>query len=235
VRQITAQFARRVSKKKIHLPVLRWACATLAQNLPGSLDQLKKVLQEQKISRNEFHCSGIASMLELLDEEPLYEVVTIAGVKVFVNLNTREQFSAIPVVARSIVSAFGCGHIEHILDYFDGGSEKESFVSSIRLALEQIPGIRWLDPNREWFTIVDTARNRLANVLRKILSVSSRVTLSEARNAITRFHRLEGFSPPRQILREFCSVFSFCRIQGDYLSAATPIDVADTLGETERC
>ncbi len=50
-----------------------------------------------------------------------------------------------------------------------------------------------------------------------------------------RFNRLKGFSPPRQILREFCYVFPFCRVQGDYISASTPIDIADTLGETERC
>jgi hypothetical protein len=85
--------------------------------------------------------------------------------------------------------------------------------------LECVPGLSWLDAQKEWFTIADAKRNRLANIVRKILCVSPDISLSEMRGAIHRVHRLAGFSPPRAILREFCKSLSFCRV------GIAPVDV----------
>jgi hypothetical protein len=206
VRQITSKFVRRLQHStNVYLPIFRSACNYILTTLPNSSRVLGEALCRQQIARTEFDISGIAAVLQLLVEEDLFEISLIAGTVLVVEKNTVESFRLVPRIARAIVSAFGCGHIEHILADLEAGHEKAFGNLDVATVLNQLPGVRWLDQHQEWFTILETKRNRLSNVVRKVLSVTRKISISELRGALKRVHRLEGFAPPSDIFRAFCS------------------------------
>jgi len=116
------------------------------------------------------------------------------------------------------------------IDYEQAAARK--VISAL---LEALPGLTWLDGQKEWFTLSDARRNRLSNVIRKILCASPEVSIAEMRGALQRVHRLSGFSPPRAILREFCKTLSFCRISDDRIIALGDLSIEEILGENEKC
>jgi hypothetical protein len=67
------------------------------------------------------------------------------------------------------------------------------------------------------------------------LSIAPKLPVGELRGAIKRVHRLDGFAPPSQILKAFCSTLPFCKIDGDNVIASAPLVITDTLGQIERC
>jgi hypothetical protein len=44
----------------------------------------------------------------------------------------------------------------------------------------------------------------------------------------------DGFAPPSEILRAFCSNLPFCKVEEDYVTASAPLAIVETLGEIER-
>ena len=235
VRQIGQNFTRRVSKKRSHLPIFRQACAFIAQSLPATEAVITRQLRERQITAVDFDCTGILAMLSLLKEEPQFIRGIIAGIDFICGRDTLELLTRIPRIARAIVSAYGCGHVEHVINDLGIGGGPDVARRAVTTVMASFSRIRWLDVESEWFTIVDARRNRLANVVRKILCVAPRVSLSELRAAIKRVHRLEGVAPPRKILKEFCATLFFCQTEGDNVAASLPLSINENLGEIERC
>jgi hypothetical protein len=236
VRQITSKFSRRIQhQRSVYLPILRSACKYILHVLPNSSSVISEALCRQQIARTAFDISGIVAILRVLDEEDFFELVSTGHTVLVVEKNTVACFELVPRIARAIVSAFGCGHIEHILADLEAGSAEALRSLDVVSVLNHLPDVRWLNHSREWFTIIDTRRNRLSNVVRKVLSVARKISIAELRGALKRVHRLEGFAPPSDILRAFCLSLPFCEVDDEYVTANKPIVAAETLGEIEHC
>jgi hypothetical protein len=61
-------------------------------------------------------------------------------------------------------------------------------------------------------------------VIKKVISVSSKIEIGELRAGISRFHRMHGFAPPKRVLLEFCRQLPWCQIEGNIVSADPPLD-----------
>jgi hypothetical protein len=72
----------------------------------------------------------------------------------------------------------------------------------------------WLDDEKEWLVSNRLARNRLANLVSKVLSVAPEVRAGELRRAVTRSRRLE-YAPPIAILKRFCEIFKLAELNGE--------------------
>jgi hypothetical protein len=235
VRQIGADFARRARGKKVDLPILYRAADMLERSIPTLEADLHTDFRKHFISAVDFDCTGIIAALELVGRKTSLRVVTVGQVRIVGAERVVANLARTGGVTRSIVSGFGCGHIDHIIGDLDIPSNGQSTRNTIVKLLSAKPGIRWLDDEKEWFTIDDAKRNRLSNVIRKVLCVCREIRLSELRTAIKRVHRLEGFAPPREVLGEFCSGLSFCRRENDWIIATAQLAPKEHLGETELC
>ncbi len=235
VRQITAGFERRLHGKSIYLPMFRSAGNLILERIPASTGAVGEELRKRQITRTKFDVSGITALLRLIEEDELFAIATIAGETFAVKRDAVDTLGRVPRIARGLVSTYGCGHIEHIISYSQEEFELELTSHEVKVALEGIPGIKWLDDERQWFTILDTKRNRLNNVVRKVVSVAQRLTVAELRAAIKRVHRLDGFAPPSEILRAFCRTLPDSEINGDYIINVGRLNPDHTLGEIEHC
>lgn len=234
VRQIVVQFSRRVRGKHVHLPLLNLARSVIEHELPALESDIVSSLCKEHIVTKSFDCSGILAAVSLFDPPTPLRVVSIEGLRVVGDAPTLDSVKRAPAIARTIVSALGCGHLEHVMGDLEIAYDQKAACKVVSALLESIPGLNWLDAQREWFTIADAKRNRLANIIRKVLFVSPDISLSEMRGALQRVHRLGGFSPPRAILREFCKTLAFCRVVDDRILATEDLPSQVTLGEIEQ-
>jgi hypothetical protein len=234
IRQITSKFSKRVHDRGLYLPTLRLACRQILDCLPSTSGAISRSLQKQGITRTEFDISGIVAAARLLEEDDILDIASIGEGGLIVRNNEANYFKLVPRMARAIVRAFGCGHIEHILADLETEPGRTIEAHQVANILNRNPEIRWLNQEHEWFTIVEAKRNRLSNIVRKVLSVAPKISHLELRGAIKRVHRLDGFAPPSEILKAFCASLPFCDVAGEDVVASQSIALSETLGEIER-
>ena len=237
IRQISEKFSRRVRGKRVNSPVLHRARSVLERKLPALEQDIQKTLREENIITEYFDCTGLLAALSIFDQPSLLRITNLEGVRVVGGLQTLDALKRAPAIARTIVSASGCGHLEHVMGDMEIATEQMAARHVALTLLESLAGLSWLNEQKEWFTIADAKRNRLANIIRKILFVSPDVSLSEMRGALQRVRRLAGFSPPRAILRAFCKTLPFCRVNEDEdrVKATTEFAHEVILGDNEMC
>jgi hypothetical protein len=104
----------------------------------------------------------------------------------------------------------------------------------VRRLLEGRSDLKWLDEAGGWFWLSETPRNAFLSRLKKVLCVGSRVSVSEVRSAVSRDRRMQGFAPPKRALLAYCTQLAWCHVDGDYISAVTPLDPEEILSPGEK-
>ena len=73
----------------------------------------------------------------------------------------------------------------------------------------------------------------MLNLIKKALSVSGEIDVSELRYAVARHNKMRGFAPPRRVLLTLCGMLSEYRVDGDIVIANPPLKWRDVLSGTE--
>src|SRR5205823_941955 len=76
----------------------------------------------------------------------------------------------------------------------------------------------WLDNDRRWLFSGSVARNRIANLVSKVLFISPSIGLHELRRAIGRSRRLE-IVPPSEVLANFVQATGLASVQNGFVIA----------------
>jgi hypothetical protein len=123
---------------------------------------------------------------------------------------------------RKQTGSCGCTNVNRIAAEIGVG---DSAVNCLRRFLTFVPEILWLDSENDWLCSSRTARNRLANIVVKVLTVAPQIRASELRRAVSRSRRLE-YCPPVAILKKFCVTFKLADLNGEMLEAI-PSEIID--------
>jgi hypothetical protein len=207
------------------------ARARMEERIPTLQDVLSKELIEAKICESGFDLTGVLTALKVVGRGTTICVREVNGQRLIGYATELDQLRHLPSVVRVLVSKFGCAHLDRL------GVELKTKISEecLRSFAEECSGVRWLDQQRQWFTADDAKRNRLSNVVRKVLCVAPSIAISELRRGVKRVHRLQGFAPGTPILRQFCAGLPYCRVDEDRVIATENLCRAEILGETELC
>jgi DNA-directed RNA polymerase alpha subunit len=231
VRQIISRFLKRLRGKRLNLPILMKVRTFIEERIPALHDELRNHLHESKFCHSLFDITGVISALEVAGKETTICVRRFNNVQLVGYQEDLERLQKLPAAVRSLVGTFGCAHLDRLALELDTQLDE----TCLRRFVHAYTGIRWLDQQKYWFTANDAKRNRLANIVRKVLCVSPSIRISELRRGIKRVHRLQGFAPATAILQEFCAGLAFCRVEMDRVVATETFDRAAELGETELC
>lgn len=231
VRQLQKNFFERIDGKMVLLPVTARALDFIDSGAPQLESTVQDRLINEKLIDSNFQLSGLFEAGPLVGRTTRQKVVAISGVRVIGPPEVLNSLHRTISVARAKVSHYGCVHIQEVADALALRNAPAEIIAAI---LDKQAGIRWLSPTKEWLTFDDNARNRLANVVRKVLTVSSPISVSELRSAISRVGRLDGFVPTRLVLKEFCNGLTFCRAMNDEIVATVQLDADVELADTER-
>src|SRR5262249_1164294 len=203
VRQITAGIIRRLEKTQFDTPRLDETLDFISRNVPSSNEYLSRGLRESGISKTELDIESVILASQLFKKSTDLRRAVIDGVELFLSpaLDGKEEL-AIRTLRKQTGSG-GCTNVNRIAAEIGVG---DSTVNCLRRFLSFVPEILWLDSENDWLASSRSARNRLANIIVKVLTVAPQIRASELRRAVSRSRRLE-YCPPVAILKKFCTTF----------------------------
>lgn len=139
---------------------------------------------------------------------------SFGGAVVFLSNPELDEKEAIALrIVRKHSGSNGCTSVNRIAAEIE---LQENEVGVLRQFLTFIPEVMWLDDEKEWLSSNRLARNRLANLVSKVLSVATEVRANELRRAVTRSRRLE-YAPPVVVLKRFCETFKLAEVNGELI------------------
>jgi len=224
IRQITDRIIR-VVKLRPFVPKLEACLRLINSKLPNRADIIEKTLVSTRLTQTEFKLDGLRTAAELFNKPIRFEIAEANGVRVAVKIQRASFASEVLMEARRCVSKSGVSAVSTIADAL---REEEESVAGV---LTTEPNIRWLGEGSNWFFIVDSRRNRLLNLIRKVASVAPTVAIGDLRTALAKNYRLAAV-PPRAVLADFCRECGW-EVEGDVATFSFNPPTEQELSETE--
>jgi hypothetical protein len=234
VRQVVGSETDHLKSVRPFAPALEAALKYVARRLPGVASDIEENLSNESISREAFRVEGILSAADLLHRRANFRIGKVGSIRVILPLKPPNIEKTISVVSRKAIEHWGAATIDDIAARLleeQGVGVQSDFLSA---ALPDLTGFRWLSKEDGWFWLADVPRNRLQNVIEKILSIAPHIHVSDLRRGVGRHHRMEGYAPPRRVLLELCRQTTGYRVNGDTINADPPRDWETVLSPTER-
>ncbi|MGA7325491.1 MAG: DNA-directed RNA polymerase subunit alpha C-terminal domain-containing protein, partial [Rhodomicrobium sp.] len=233
IRQIVAKVRGTVpsSEKLCMLSAVSSAVELVESLIPGLATDIQEALLEAGLTACPFDLTGLESVFEFDDEPAPFEIIEHEDTSLVVPSGMGAFVGDVNSASGRLVSRWGVTTVSEVCAQ-TGMSVSPELV---RLILSSRPDLCWLDESKDWFSLPNQKRNRLLNMIRKVLSVGTPLKLSELRKAISRHHRMRGFAPPQAILLNFCRTNPFIAISDEVVSTLPgEWDVESTLGKNEQ-
>ncbi|MFK4132100.1 hypothetical protein ACI2KR_07355 [Pseudomonas luteola] len=192
VRQILKKYKAALFPHKNSIQSLKQALAAIEKMVPVSAKSAELKLSQLGYIPKDFMIEGIintASFLEAKDEGN----ISIIKEKSFwaespsrfvVNSISCELVKGIYSRALKETSHNGASSVIHISDTLNYSKEVRELL--VRDIIETIPGLLWLDEDKNWFYFSNQGRNRLISRLNKIFSVYNAAQFVNVKEAIRR-------------------------------------------------
>lgn len=222
IRQIASRFGDMMVGRKPFAPSLDRTLRLITRYAPDT-EEIHSQLMAHKLVTGAFQLDGIAKACDALGRRAPFKFQAIAEVARLVRRAGRKS-----------IEHWGVASIADVANRVASEHSQSVSPEFVARTMQKEAGFRWLDAATGWFWLAATPRNRAINQMRKILSVTSHIDVSELREGMSRHYRVEGFAPPRRVLLELCRQIPEYKVEDQTISADPPLDYERVLAETER-
>lgn len=242
LRQIQKKALTRIPEHEVFMPKLDRALDLLEQHAPLTLSQASRILRNDNITRAEFNIYSLLETANLLGKTTTLQICDLKGGDMLVSEPSVKAIQIMPGIARKLAGQSGVSNVYYVMDILASKNlnitEKE-----VRRVLSANPSIKFLNEDWFWATDVKDNRNRLRNVVRRMLSVVSPQSLVTIRDGVRRQYtwrmktnkRFETLAvPPLDVMKSFLEEHKDFMVEGDEVRPSLPLDYNKELGETER-
>ena len=237
VRQIVATTSARLRGGRPVPRMLNRTIAFVADLIPAAAPVIEaKVIEaemwSQGLTAGSFRLEGLIRATELLRMRLPFAMTEVSGERL-VHVQDIPQLHSIVHIARRVVARYGIATVSKVAAKL---CEKAPGVNSWNLVTSVLAherGFRWLDRSGEWFWS-ETGINPALHRIRKILSVVSSARASDLLAGITRSARMKGFSPPIEVLLEFCRQAPGLHVGDNAIEAKSRVNPDEVLSQIER-
>jgi len=238
IRQICLKFERKLiwakQNKTLYLPTLDSALKFVTEHLPARYSDIKSELAKKGITRRIFCPEGLITAAKITGRGVPFCIVNLRGNRLVVKAGAVKEPQLILNVAKKSTEHWGVSTFYDIAAQVSEKTNQPTNQKFIKNVLSSLKGFHLLDESGGWFWFSSVSRNRLLNMIQKILSVAGEIDISELRSGISRNRRMEGFSPPRRVLLELCRQLPWCRVEDNMVIADPPLNWEKILaGSTE--
>jgi len=237
IRQICAKFLKKLNRvgmlKNKYLPICKNIEQYIMARLPAEVDFIEMALLEKGFTKNKFRLEGILEAIELSGGKRNFYITELNRKPYVIRLVEKRIPNLIIHLSKNLVSHYGITNVAEIVEQVfqeTGQTLTDKYVISI---ISTFKDFNWLDETNGWFWLTSTSRNRILNIIQKILSVCENIDVHELRAGIGRHHRMNGFRPTTKVLLELCKQVSWCRIEVRAITANPSIKPEDVLASIE--
>jgi sigma-70-like protein/RNA polymerase alpha subunit len=247
VRQIEAKFIKRITNRSIYLPKLDAGLTELEASTPLAFGKAAQLLMDKGISRKPFSPAALLSTARLLGRRTTLSVQEFEGERFVVAGAQGEVLGVLTRTARKLAGKSGVASIfqlaDTIVELFAPKYPPDIGEDGIRKILRNQEGCEFLNEDWFWFTDIPQGRNRLENVIKKILSVASPQSVASIREGVRRVFRWRQSTneryrslvvPPQAVLGGFLDHHPEFHLSGEMASSVKPLDYRKLLGEGEQ-
>ena len=229
VRQIAAKTVEKIRGDRIGKPWLTRALNAALQLGPVTPKALAKLLRKARISRTDFDPSGLESACEEFGVKFGLKKCRLGGVLVYGKEHAISRLLSLSRLCKKLSRARGCANFEAMCDEL---GIPESERDGARFMISKTGANEWLDEDQRWLIARTATRNRLTNVLSKVLCVCPDIPLSELRRAAARSRRLQSV-PPTKVLARFLEVRGLATVTADRVYGTGTFDGVIEPGSAE--
>ncbi|HEY5555776.1 MAG TPA: DNA-directed RNA polymerase subunit alpha C-terminal domain-containing protein [Acetobacterium sp.] len=236
VRQITERFLKNINQsgiiKNIYLPICKNIEKYIMNRLPADADMIEMELIEKGFTKTNFNLEGILEPIKILGGKQLFNIIKHGRKRLAIRSGEIKNANLIIHLSKKLISRYGITNVAEIIEQVfqkTGRTLTDKYVISILLLYKDF---HWLDESKGWFWIT-TKRNRVLNIIKKILSVCESINIHELRAGIGKSYRMGCFIPTTSVLLELCKQIPWCRVVGNMITANPPIKVENALGNNE--
>ena len=229
IRQIVAKKTARIRKRNVDMPRLNDALLCIRARCPATAEELGVELRKQHISKSDFDPTGLKIACEVLGKEFHLQRMQLGSCTIYVSCENAGRIVEFFRFCRKWTASRGCANFEAVCDEL---RIRESESQSYRDIATLGSVCEWLDSERMWLFSTGVPRNRLSNLVSKVLSVSPQVYITEVRKAVTRSRRL-AVVPPAGVLAKFVERFGLATVSDGRATAADGLTDVIVPGSTE--
>ena len=242
LRQIQQKAVKRIPDHEVYMPQLDQALKLLEQNAPLTLLKASQLLQDNNITQTNFNIYSLLEAANLLGKMTTLQICDLRSGRMLVSEPSARAIQAIPGIAKKLASQSGVTNVYYVMDVL-ASKKLEIIEKDVRHVLSVNPVIKFLDEDWFWAVDVKDKRNRLRNVVRKILSVASPQSLISIRDGVRRQYtwrmitskKFETLTvPPLDALMGFLEGHREFIVEGNMVRPSLPLDYNKELGDTER-
>lgn len=250
VRQLEKKMRDAMPEHSVFLPRLDAALEVLEKAAPLDLAAVEKLLIEQGVCKRSFSIESILAAASDFGRQTTASIAEFNGQRCVSTTAQDATIGAFIRQARAIASANGVASVYQLVQAVptaattaESGSEPPSYESWIRKALRAWPACKFVTD--DWFSFSDLppGRNRVLNVLDRMLAVTPRLHVADAREGIRRqikyrnsAHRgtVELVTPPTAVLEAYLTTHPDYLIHEGCVEAKIPRNADEELADAER-
>ena len=244
MRQIHKRFSERMPNHPIFMPQLDAAISAVRERAPVSVLEASELIRAKGISARAFHPRSLLAVAEFCGRSQPFEIESSVGLPRVVVEQRREFERAALSVACRQAGASGATNVQEVAAELVSRGHSNVDDESLRRFLKDCGEIEFLNEDWFWQRTEIPSRNRLRNITRKMLSVTSPISVNELREGVHRHYKMRGtrgisswplVTPPRAVLQEFYRLHPDFSIDSKGLVGAVgQLDYGRELNPTER-
>lgn len=247
IRQIEYKLVKRLSATSLYLPKLDAALATLEAAAPIYVQRASALLVEHGLCKRPFSPISLIDTAKIFGRKTSLAITEHKGERIVVCGEQGRAFGVLSRTARKLAGQSGVASVYQVADMI-----RESFApqdspdideDDVRRILCDQPGYEFLDADWFWYSAIPEGRNRLENIIKKILSVASPQSVASIREGVRRQFRWRAASnqryrsltvPPQAVLIKFLEKHPDFHLDGEFASSVKHLDYRKLLGEGEQ-
>ena len=241
IRQIETKVRTRLPTHAVFMPQLDRALSVVEEAAPIPVERAAVLLQDAGVATVPFSINALINAANMLGRATglSFEELPQGRIILARPLAGTARYAA--KVARRLAGRAGVASVFQVAAEM-GGASAPLEPDEVRRLLQDLSGFEFLNEDWFWATDLPVRRNRLSNVTKKILSVASPQSVVSIREGVRRAYtyrsksnpRYESLTtPPGNVLSAFYTRSPEFRIDGELVSATTPLDPKEELGEID--
>jgi hypothetical protein len=244
IRQIQNRILGKLPEHTIFLPQLRRALVMLESFVPSKIDVAALYLKQEGITEKTFDPRSVIAAAADCGIECSIRIQTVRGEKLVVSKKQKAAAEALMKYARKQAGASGATNVSEVVEQVAQEGFEITNKKALRL-LRSHKKVSFLTEDWFWFPEITIARNRLRNVSRRMLAVTSTLKISDIRGGLRRVYSFRNSTgtarswplrvPPSQVLTEFFKQHPEFSIDEDGNAvSAEKLDYRKELGPAEQ-
>lgn len=244
IRQIESRVRESLPTSPIYVPALSRALQVVAEAAPVEVGKVPALLKASSLTRVSFSAESLIDVARDLHVDSPIQVTQSRGTRFITLAASTSHVSAILLNARKKAGASGVVNAQEIATEVSRHSKVTCSPEDVKKTLLASRRFKVVCESWFWATDLPERRNRLVNVCKNMLSVTTPISITRLRDGIRReytFRNLSGSGridlrvPPADVLRAFLRDHPDFNVDdNDNVYPIHPLDYRLQLGQTDR-